>query len=133
MLTLTIVILVLTMTNAFNGDGTFYGEGGNGARGACLLTPGFNGVGTTVAMNRQQFENGGACGRCVRITGDGRGAGMTPILGPVFATVDNECPECKHGDIDLGLSGDGRWNINWEYISCSEIPHRSLRGSAPSI
>lgn len=44
---------------------------------------------------------------CVRITGTGNGngaAGATPILGPLYAVVDNECPECHYGDIDLGLS-----------------------------
>jgi hypothetical protein len=44
---------------------------------------------------------------CVRITGTGAGngaAGATPILGPLYAVVDNECPECHYGDIDLGLS-----------------------------
>jgi hypothetical protein len=28
------------------------------------------------------------------------------------------CPECQHGDIDLGLNGDGRWRIRWEFVSC---------------
>jgi len=129
MMMMMIMIITTTLNQAFDGDGTFYGAGGNGANGACMLPPDFNGVDTTVAMNHVQFDNGAACGRCVRITGNGGGAGMTPILGPLYGTVDNECPECKHGDIDLGLAGDGRWNINWEYISCNEIPHRSLRGN----
>jgi hypothetical protein len=65
---------------------------------------------------------------------------MTPIVGPIFATVDNECPECKYGDVDFGLGGDGRWRIQWDFVDCSEAraagsnlpqrvePHRSLRG-----
>jgi hypothetical protein len=38
-------------------QGTFYGSGGAGKAGACMLNPGFNGVGVTVAMNAQQFES----------------------------------------------------------------------------
>jgi hypothetical protein len=37
-------------------QGTFYGAGGAGESGACMLQPGFNGVGVTVAMNAEQFE-----------------------------------------------------------------------------
>ena len=122
----------------YQGDGTFYGAGGNGANGACMLAPGFNGVGTTVAINHVQFENGAACGKCVRIQGDGSGLGMTPVIGPIYATIDNECPECKHGDIDLGLNGDGRWNIQWNFVSCDEardvnrraLSGKNLRGSS---
>jgi len=114
------MMLMFCAVAAYDGDGTFYGMGGNGANGACMLQPGFNGVTTTVAMNHAQFENGAACGKCVRVTGYGEGSGMTPILGPIYATVDNECPECKHGDVDLGLSGDGRWRIVWDYVSCEE-------------
>jgi len=126
------MVIIMTTTRgarAYEGDGTFYGAGGNGIHGACMLQPGFNGIDTTVAINHEQFEGGAACGRCLRVTGSGTGAGMTPILGPIYATIDNECPECKHGDIDFGLSGDGRWNIQWDFISCNEVPHRSLRGS----
>ncbi len=30
-----------------------------------------------------------------------------------MAMVDNECPECAYGSIDLALTGDGRWKIEW--------------------
>jgi hypothetical protein len=106
-------------------QGTFYGMGGAGAAGACMLRPGFNGVGTSVAINQAQWDGGLTCGKCVRITGTGAGLGMTPIKGPIFATIDNLCPECKYGDIDLGLGGDGRWQINWDFVPCGR---RSLRG-----
>lgn len=109
------------MAGEFNGDGTFYGAGGNGAAGACFIQPGSMGIGVTVAMNGAQFP--GSCGKCVRITGTGTGqggVGSTPIYGPVYALVDNECPECHYGDIDMGLSGDGRWKINWDFVSCDE-------------
>ena len=102
-----------------------------------MLNPGFNGVGITVAMNQAQYEGGGACGKCIRATGSGGGLGTTPIIGPIYATVDNLCPECKFGDIDFGLGGDGRWQINWDFVDCGEarsagsnLPHHRsmLRG-----
>jgi hypothetical protein len=91
-----------------------------------MLQRGFNGVGVTVAINAAQWDGGAACGKCVRITGSGEGLGTTPIYGPLFATIDNLCPECKFGDIDLGLGGDGRWRIDWDFVPCGR---RSLRGA----
>jgi len=115
------------VTQGYEGDGTFYGAGGNGQNGACMLVPGFNGVTTTAAINQHQYENGGACGKCIRVTGTGSGSGMTPIIGPLYATIDNVCPECSHGDIDMGLGGDGRWKIQWDFISCDEARRGGIR------
>lgn len=112
--------MIGTFVKAYEGDGTFYGAGGHGAEGACMLQPGFNNVAITAAMNREQYAGGASCGKCVLITGKGEGSGMTPIIGPILATIDNECPECKFGDVDLGLSGDGRWRITWDFVEC---PH----------
>jgi len=130
------MMMLVSPTWSYEGDGTFYGAGGNGAQGACMLPPGFNRVSITVAMNHDQFEQGGACGRCIRVMGTGQGSGMTPIIGPIYATVDNECPECRPGDIDMGLGGDGRWRISWYYVDCSEARNeggggeRRLRGGS---
>ena len=85
-----------------------------------MLKRGFNMVGTTVAINGQQWDEGMNCGRCVRVSGTGEGIGTTPVFGPIYATVDNVCSECKHGDIDLGLSGDGIWKITWDFVDCSK-------------
>jgi len=109
------------------GDGTFYGQGGAGKEGSCALERGFNGVGITCAINPNDYNDGSNCGKCVRITGNGNGIGMTPIIGPLYATIDNLCAECKNGDIDLGLGGDGRWRIEWNFVSCHEARrNRSL-------
>lgn len=123
-------MLLLVQSQAYSGDGTFYGEGGAGERGACMLPRYFNGIENTVAMNPFQFEAGGACGKCVVVHGEGKGLGMTPIMGPIYATIDNLCPECKDGDVDMGLAGDGRFNVQWEFIECAQVPkahRRSLR------
>jgi len=104
----------------FTGDGTFYGHGGAGKNGACMLNTGFNGVATTVALNPVHYANGQACGKCIKAWGQGDGVGMTPFKGPVYATVDNLCPECKAGDVDFGIGGDGRWKIQWNFVGCEE-------------
>ena len=46
---------------------TFYGAGGNGQNGACMLPRGFNGVGVTVAINQAQWEGSGNCGKCIKV------------------------------------------------------------------
>lgn len=120
-------IYLKNISSSFDGDGTFYGDGGAGEKGACMLKRGFNGVATTVAMNKAQYDNGRSCGKCVTISGQGVGLGQTPIIGPILATIDNECPECKFGDIDLGLGGDGRWRISWDFIDCPVKTNLNLR------
>jgi hypothetical protein len=92
------------------------------------LRPGFNGVGTSVATNQAQWDGGLTCGKCVRTTGTDAGLGVTPTKGPTFATTDNLCPECKCGDTDLGLGGDGRWQVNWDFVPCGRRQSSSLRG-----
>jgi hypothetical protein len=104
---------------------TFYGMSGAAGAGACVLKPAFYAVGATVAINAAQWDGGAVCGKCVRITRMEAGI-TTPIKGPLFATIDNLCPECKFGDIDMGLGGDGRWRINWDFVPCGR---RSLRGA----
>ncbi len=86
-----------------------------------MLAPGFNGVGLTVAINGPMWDNSQNCGKCIKLTGTGYGIGTTPVFGPIYATVDNVCPECSYGDIDLGLNGDGRWKMNWDFVDCGKL------------
>ena len=116
--------LFLKQVLSYNGDGTFYGAGGAGEQGACMLPRYFNNIENTVAINPYQYASGSACGKCVIIYPSEDGIGMTPIKKTIFATIDNLCPECKDGDVDIGLGGDGRWKINWEFVPCT----RRLRG-----
>lgn len=112
------------------GDGTFYGmgDGGDDTRGACSFSENFanthalpwtKGVAVTLAMNDAQFESGAACGLCVRFRGTGAGLGTTPL--PTTWTrgfVNNRCPECAPGDLDINTGGDGRWKIEWVATPC---------------
>ena len=35
----------------------------------------------------------------------------------LFPTT-RRCPECVEGDLDFSMSGDGRWDIEWEFVPC---------------
>ena len=43
--------------------------------------------------------------------------------------------ECKYGDIDLGVSGDGRWGVEWYSVSSGGLTTQSTgsvkRAAAP--
>lgn len=102
----------------YHGDGTYYGQtnGGN-----CVLrnpVPGMYAGKLPIALNSPQYGNSEMCGACLRVTGNGDGLGANPITGTFYAYVDDKCPECKWGDIDLGKSGDGRWSVSWEFVPC---------------
>lgn len=28
------------------------------------------------------------------------------------------CPECSFGDLDFSMSGDGRWDVSWQFVPC---------------
>lgn len=72
------------------------------------------GVMTTIALNDQQFSSGAACGLCLKFRGTGEGLGTTPISTEwARGFVNNRCPECAPGDIDIHLAGDGRWKVEW--------------------
>ena len=39
-----------------------------------------------------------------------------------YGVVDNECPECLKGSLDLSRSytvGDGRWDVEWYAVPCN--------------
>lgn len=134
-----LLFLLFTVVQAFTGDLTFYSEedsNGNfiprGVLGSCQLPNGFNNIPITVAMNQAQYENGNACGRCILIYPTTDGLGTKPLKNVILATVNNVCPECTYGSIDLNLSlkdHDGRWKVNWEFTDCQ----RKLRGLTEKI
>jgi expansin (peptidoglycan-binding protein) len=92
------------------GEATFYGEGGLGHCGFTDTQPQYHG-----AMNHMDYDSSAACGTWVHIFGP---------KGDVIAFIDDECPECLEGDIDLGPTtfdavADrhlGRVPIKWRYI-----------------
>jgi len=108
-------------TTKQTGQGTYYGTTSQGTCSILSPRPAFANGMKTVAMNQPQFSGGDvsmSCGMCVQVTGTGKGSGSNPITGTFLAVVADLCPECKTGDLDLAVSGDGRWNINWVAVDC---------------
>ncbi|KAK9829053.1 hypothetical protein WJX72_003644 [[Myrmecia] bisecta] len=52
--------------------------------------------------------------------GTGPGIGTTPISSDwAYGFVDNLCPECEEGSIDLNHDANGRWKVEWFPIPCN--------------
>lgn len=105
----------------FTGDGTYYGDNtvdmfGIGNCAIRAPRPSFYSSLTPVAINGPQYN--GLCGACIEYWGNGVGSGANPILGRHKAMITDRCPECKFGDIDLGIKGDGRWKVSWKIVPC---------------
>jgi expansin (peptidoglycan-binding protein) len=94
-----------------SGEATFYGDGGGGNCGF----PGSEQPLYHGAMNHFDYDSAAACGTWVHIFGP---------RGEVTAFIDDRCPECQKGDIDLGPGtfekiadkALGRVPITWRYV-----------------
>ena len=94
-----------------SGEATFYGDGGGGNCGF----PGNEQPLYHGAMNQIDYDSAAACGTWVHIIGP---------KGEVTAFIDDRCPECREGDIDLGPGtfeaiadkALGRAPIQWRYV-----------------
>lgn len=111
----TTVIESASNTGGFTqrGDLTYYGGAGeNGACSQTFVPAGF----TTVAINQAQWKGGAECGTCVEgcFTNDFDDSGERCFK----AIVDNLCPECASGDLDMGEDNGGRWALQWKFIDC---------------
>ncbi|KAL8583685.1 hypothetical protein ACOMHN_037408 [Nucella lapillus] len=116
--------------NHFSGDATYYGgAGGGGACGYGAQNPPVAGhTRMTVALNQPQFMGSVMCGSCWKVTGSGHGSGNNPVTGTFTVFLDNLCPECHTGgggertlwwgDVDLGINGDGRWDVSIQAVQC---------------
>jgi expansin (peptidoglycan-binding protein) len=95
------------------GDATYYSADGTGkcsfdASPADLMVAAMNGV---------DFANAAWCGACLAVTGPN---------GTIAVRVVDECPGCKHGDLDLSEPAFamlappvvGRIPITWHEIAC---------------
>jgi expansin (peptidoglycan-binding protein) len=97
------------------GQGTFYGYGGGGN---CSLPKPTEIL--TAAMNTADYNTAQACGACLEVTN-------LNTLQSVVVRVDDRCPECAPGDVDLSQEAfakispieAGRIPISWKYVSCT--------------
>lgn len=115
-----------------SGEGTYYGTYSSG--GSCSLDPSptWATLSTTVAMNFDQYFSSAACGMCLQVTGSGVGSGADPITGTFMVYVNNKCPECVAGDLDLGEPGSGRWDISWIAVPCPVVGNLQYKAASGS-
>ncbi len=98
-----------------HGEATFYGIAGVG--GNCMLPSPSPWDTMAGAMNHVDYRNSEICGACVMVTGP---------LDSVLIRINDQCPECKEGDIDLtpnafrriGPIELGRMPISWHFVPC---------------
>ena len=118
-----LLLFLHTATALFSGDLTYYG--GAGKAGTCSSGYVPKGNFTTVAMNKLQFKTGASCGDCLHACFTEKGDRKC-----FDAIVDNECPECHFGSLDLGQKGEGRWPVSWAFIECPKAPLKvEIQGS----
>lgn len=96
-----------------SGEGTYYSADGTGN---CSFDASPNDL-MVAAMNAPDYQSAALCGACLAVTGPN---------GSVVVRVVDQCPECKHGDLDLSpqafqklapLSA-GRVPITWHQVAC---------------
>lgn len=103
----------LADSSTHTGEGTFYGYGGGGncsfPKPADILT---------AAMNATDYDGSAACGSVIVVTNENTGLSVT-------VRVDDQCPECAPGDVDLDQDAfaqisdisAGRIPISWHYVA----------------
>lgn len=106
--------------HVYNGEGTYYGDnqGGSCTLNTPHLPPVASRVNRLVALNGPQMFGSSACGMCLKVTGNGQGSGHSPITGSFIVYVKDICHECKQGDVDFAVNGDGRWKISMQAVQC---------------
>jgi expansin (peptidoglycan-binding protein) len=114
--------LSLADNSTHTGEGTPYGYGGGGN---CSFPKPSNIL--TAAMNKADYDDSAACGGLIVVTNDDTGLSVT-------VRIDDQCPECAKGDVDLDLNAftqiaeleKGRIPISWHYIANDQAGNMKL-------
>jgi expansin len=97
----------------FKGEGTYYGyTGGGNCSYANPVSPNY-----TAAINETQYGGSITCGACIEVKGE---------RGSLVVSIEDRCPECKFGDVDLNKDAfpkiadpvKGRVPISWKIVAC---------------
>ncbi|HSC87456.1 MAG TPA: expansin EXLX1 family cellulose-binding protein [Polyangiaceae bacterium] len=96
----------------FEGEGTYYDADGSGN---CSF-PASSDL-NVAALNAEQYAGAAYCGACADVSGPD---------GTLRVRIVDQCPECKHGDLDLSASAFaqiaepelGRVPISWQVVGC---------------
>jgi len=112
------------------GQASFYKA--KGGRGACDL-PGTSPWDTLyAAINRHDWMGSASCGACLMVRNDSDS---------VMVRVNDRCPGCKHGGLDLSPAAfrrlaslrRGRTSISWRYVACPESSLSISRARSSSV
>lgn len=114
---------------AVTGEATYYDADG---AGRCSL-PAAAGERMLAAINGPDYAHAAWCGACLAVAGP---------LGAVVVRVVDQCPRCKHGDLDLSRDAfaaiaplsAGRTKITWREVACpvtGPIAYQIKPGSNP--
>jgi hypothetical protein len=117
----------LQLAQQFIGDGTAYSDAVDNGKGfACSMRELAIPFKTHfAAINIKQWEDGKACGRCIKARCvDER---CTVKDKEVLVQVVDLCPECKEGDVDFSFPAykdiTGLWphrlSVEWTWSSCA--------------
>jgi expansin (peptidoglycan-binding protein) len=95
------------------GEGTYYDANGTGN---CSFDPSPNDL-MVAAMNAADYDHAAWCGACLAVSGPN---------GEITVRVVDQCPGCKHGDLDLSKEAfamlaplaTGRIRIAWHEVAC---------------
>lgn len=97
-----------------SGEGTYYAADGTGN---CSFDASPDDL-MVAALNAPDYQNAALCGACLEVTGPS---------GTITVRVVDQCPECKHGDLDLSPQAfqmlsplaAGRIPITWHQVACN--------------
>lgn len=104
---------IVAIGGSHSGEATFYDPNGNGN---CSF--GTSVLGRDIAaLNNPDYNLAAWCGACAEVTGP---------KGKITVFIQDRCPECKSGDLDLNPEAfdkiadhaAGRVKITWNFVSC---------------
>lgn len=86
---------------------------------ACGFDPDLYSDFAQVSISGVEWADSLACGVCLEINGTGNGEGATPFTGSYQAIVTNVCDVCEKDNFSVFGDGDGRWEIEYDYVPCN--------------
>lgn len=122
-------VAVVAIGGSHSGQATFYDPNGNGN---CSYGTAVNGK-DIAALNKADYGLATWCGACAEITGP---------KGKLTVLIQDSCPSCSAGDLDLNPAAfdkianhaDGRVAITWKFVSCDvtgPVAYHFKEGSSP--